>query len=192
MSQFKINSITSKSGDHGPVIGGCALGHAVFMGANKLETVKILVDEGASLDFRTFGGGSVLTSLITREDSDPDILRFVLEKLRLSEDFSSIINYKTSSTTLKWKSIYCLAKIMYRAGLVKTGLMTFLAFESGTTALNLAVMRGDVEIVKILLENSADPHVKNDLGMNAFEMCNKIGPFLSVQRALREHINKEK
>ena len=30
----------------------------------------------------------------------------------------------------------------------------------GQTALNLAVMRGDVEIVKILLENSADPHVK--------------------------------
>ena len=49
------------------MIGGCALGHAVFMGANKLETVKILVDEGASLD-ATFGGGSVLTSLVTSED----------------------------------------------------------------------------------------------------------------------------
>ena len=29
------------------VFGGCALGHAVYMGANKLETVKVLLDAGA-------------------------------------------------------------------------------------------------------------------------------------------------
>ena len=62
---------------------------------------------------------------------------------------------------------------------------------SGTTALNYAVMRGDVEIVKILLENGADPYVKNDLGMNAFDMCDKAGPFPSVQRALQEHVNEK-
>ena len=61
----------------------------------------------------------------------------------------------------------------------------------GTTALNFAVMRGDVEIVKILLENGADPYVENDLGMNAFDICNKAGPFASVNRALQEHVNEE-
>ena len=54
----------------------------------------------------------------------------------------------------------------------------------GTTALNFAVMRGDVEIVKILLENGADPCVENDLGMNAFDMCEKSGPFPSVRKVL--------
>ena len=50
---------------------------------------------------------------------------------------------------------YFVAKALYRTGVSKTGLMEYLAFESGTTALNYAVMRGDVEIVKILLENGA-------------------------------------
>ena len=58
---------------------------------------------------------------------------------------------------------------------------------AGTTAFNFAVIRGDVEIVKILLENGADPYVENDLGMNAFELSEKAGPFPSVQRVLREH-----
>ena len=73
----------------------------------------------------------------------------------------------------------------------KTSLMRFLAFESGTTALNLAVMRGDVEIVKLLLENGADPFIENDMGMNAFDICHEAGPFPSVQRALREHSSKK-
>ena len=58
---------------------------------------------------------------------------------------------------------------------------------SGTTALNFAVMRGDVEIVKILLENDADPYIENDLGMNAFEICENSGPFLSVRKVLWKH-----
>ena len=53
----------------------------------------------------------------------------------------------------------------------------------GTTALNYAVMRGDVEIVKILLENGADPYIENDLGMNAFDICNHAGPFPKIGRA---------
>ncbi len=43
-------------------LGGCALGLAVYMGANKFETVKLLLDAGASLDYRTFAGGNVLTA----------------------------------------------------------------------------------------------------------------------------------
>ena len=58
-------------------------------------------------------------------------------------------------------------------------------------ALNLAVIRGDVEIVKILLENGVDPYIENDLGMNAFDMCKKNGPFPTVKKVLRDHI-KEK
>ena len=101
------------------------------------------------------------------------------------------MNYKRTSTTIKWKGIYFVAKTLRRTGTSKTGLMAYLALESGTTALNLAVMRGDVEIVKILLENGADPYVENDLGMNAFDICNKAGPFPSVNHALLEHVSDE-
>ena len=69
--------------------------------------------------------------------------------------------------------------------------MESLAADSGTAALNYAVMRGDVEIVKVLLENGADPYVENDLGMNAFDIGNNAGPFPSVNRALQEHVNEE-
>ena len=89
---------------------------------------------------------------------------------------------------MKWKGIYFIAKALYRTGISKTGLTEFLALESGTTALNFAVMRGDVEIVKILLENGADPYVENDLGLDAFQICEKFGPFPRVQKLMYRHV----
>jgi len=172
------------------VLGGCALGQAVYMGANKLETVKVLLNASAQLDFRTFGGGTVLTNAVSNEDSDPDVIRLILERLKSSSDsktFISLVNYQKKSTTFKWKSIYFVAKALYRTGVSKSGLMAFLALESGTTPLNLAVVRGDVEIVKLLLEAGADPYVENDLGMNAFEICEKCGPFPTVMKVLQKN-----
>ena len=46
--------------------------------------------------------------------------------------------------------------------------------------------------MKILLENGADPYVENDLGMNAFDICDEAGPFPSVSKVLREHLNELK
>ena len=177
------------------MLGGCALGIAVYMGANKLDTVKVLLDAGASLDYRTFTGTNVLMNAAQNEDSDPDVVRIVLEKFKSScspKVFSSSVNLKRSSTKLKWKGIYCVSKALYRAGVSKTGMIHHLAVESGSPALNYAVVRGDVEIVKILLENGADPHVENDLGMNAFDICNKAGPFPSVTRTLRDYKQQNK
>jgi hypothetical protein len=176
------------------IVGGCALGLGVYMGANKLETVKVLLDAGVSIDFRTFSGGTSLSGAVENEDSDPNVVRLVLEKLKDSysaKELTSIVNYKRTSTTWKWKGIYSVAKVLYRTGASKGGLMKFLAIESGTSALNLAVARGDVEIVKILLKYGADPYVENDLGMNAFEICDMGGPFPSVRNVLEEHSGRE-
>jgi len=169
------------------VLGGCALGHAVYMGANKLETVKVLLNAGARLDFRTFAGGTILTGAVENEDSDPEVVRLILEKLKSSSNsktFTSLVNYQKKSSTLKWKSIYFIAKALYRTGISKTELMISLAISAGSTPLNLAVIRGDVEIVKLLLENGANPYVENDLGMNAFDVCDTVGPFPKVRSAL--------
>ena len=62
--------------------------------------------------------------------------------------------------------------------------MRWLAIESGTTALNKAVYRGDAECVKILMEYGANPYKTNALGMNAFEICDECGPFPKVKDAL--------
>ena len=171
------------------IVGGFALSIAVFMGSNKFETVKTLIDAGARLKFRTFTGGTLLTGTVDNEDSEPHVLRLILEKFKEScnpDEFKSIVNYQRQATTLKWKSIYFVARGLWKTGLAKSGLMVYLARESGTTALNAAVLRGDVEVVKILLEYGADPYVNNDLGMNAFDICEKFGPYPRVRKALMD------
>ena len=170
------------------VFGGCPLGQSVYIGSNKFKTVKVLLNAGARLDFRTFSGGTALTGAVENEDSDPEIVRLLLNQ---SEIVKSQINYQRRPTTLKWKSIYFVAKRLWRMGISKSGLMGSLAIDAGTTPLNLAVVRGDVEIVKMLLEAGADPYVENDLGMNAFEICERCGPFPRVMSVLNGYVRKE-
>ena len=177
--------------------GGTALACAVYMGANKLDTVKALLDAGTDLHYRTHGGGIVLTNAIENEDSDPEVIRLVLKKLKSScngdvAKFHELLNYNLKPTTFKWKCMRFVAKALYRTGLAKSGLLGFLAINSGTTPLNFAVMRGDVEIVKILLENGANPFVKNDLGMNTFKICGRCGPYRNVMEVLLKKKEKEK
>ena len=173
------------------VFGSTALSKAAFVGPNKLKTIQTLLNLGAQLDSRTHSGGTVLTAATDNEDSDPEVVRLILEKFKSScssidTDFTSFLNYQRQPKTLKWKSTYLVAKALYHMGLVNSGLMTWLAIESGTTPLNHAVIRGDVEIVNILLEFGADPYVENDLGMNAFVLCKKFGPFPKVREALKK------
>ena len=159
------------------------------------ETWYALRYAGASLDYRTFSGSNVLINASDNEDSDPEVVRVILEKMKSScsaKEFTSIVNYRLKASTVKWKVLYFVSKNLNRTGLSKSGLMYAMSLWPGTTALNIAAWRGDVEIVKILLENGADPCVENDLGMNALDICEKFGPFPSVKRALLENVNNKK
>jgi hypothetical protein len=92
------------------------------MGTSKLETVKALMNAGARLDYRTFSGGAVLSSERGLRYSDPNVMRLILEKLKSSSDsktFISMGNYQRKSTTLKWKSIYFIAKVLVPYGFIK-------------------------------------------------------------------------
>ena len=43
--------------------------------------------------------------------------------------------------------------------------------DSGATALHYAALRGDMEVVELLIGEGADPRLKNDLGQDAASMC---------------------
>ena len=76
------------------------------------------------------------------------------------------INHRRRARTTKWKAIYGLARGLTRVGLVRSGLFAELASESGSTPLQYAVCRGDLEIVEMLLERGANPSIRNDLGQD--------------------------
>ena len=108
--------------------------------------MKILLTQ-VSFDYRTFSGGNVLINAVDNEDSDPDVVRIVLENEVIIQQKNSL-----SSTTEKAQHSsgkYYILQRINRTGLSKSGLMYAIHFRK--TALNFAVMRGDVEIVKISL-----------------------------------------
>ena len=164
------------------VLGATPLIAATNMGANKIESVKTLCESGARVDALTHTGFSVLLAACANEDSDPMVVKEILSRM----DRSSV-NYRIRSQSIKWKVLRGCAKIAVRCRLVQSVLAQRLAHGPGLTALHYAARRGDVEIVKLLLEAGADPYIENEMGLNSFDISDKFGPFPSVSKALREH-----
>ena len=169
------------------VLGATSIFAAVNMGSNKFDTVSVLLKQGARVDAMTHAGFSVPMAACANEDSDPNVVKEILKLYDDAKDRTFNINYRMRSQTTKWKLLRGTAKLMVRTGLSKSNLMSRLAHGAGMTALHYAARRGDVEIVKLLLEAGADPYVENDLGVNAFEICNKFGPFPTVMKALQKN-----
>jgi ankyrin repeat protein len=167
------------------VLGGVALGCAVFMGPHRLELVKVLLDRGASLNYITDGGSSILIDLCSSEDADPEILQLLLEKIKKMD----VVNIKIHGRTIKRRTIYRLARFLTRHNFTKSGLMTALAQDSGSTALHYAVQRGDVDVVNVLLQHGSDPIIKNDLGKSPVDYCDA---FPEMKGALKRLIHMQK
>ena len=51
-------------------------------------------------------------------------------------------------------------------GFASSGVLHLVSSEAGTTALHLAALRGDIEVVELLLNAGADPSSTNDLGQD--------------------------
>ena len=94
------------------------------------------------------------------------------------------------SRSLKWKLLRGTAKILVHSHVVNSFLASRIAHGAGLTALHYAARRGDVEIVALLLEAGADPYIENEMGVNAFEICENFGPFLSVRKVLWDHVRE--
>ena len=165
------------------VVGGVALGTAVYMGPNRLELVKVLLKHGASTALKNFSGASILTSLCSSEDCDPEIVELVLK----SE--SESVNYRRQGQSLKWRNIYRLARVLVRTKIKKTGVMISLARACGSTALHYAVRRGDVDVVNILLRNGADPEIIDGINKSPVDYCDA---FPELRGALKRVIQQRK
>jgi len=174
----------------GRYTGFSALTAATWVGSHnhtQLDTLRFLIESGADVDFRTVTGGNILTVASELHDLDPKVLRFLLTTLRdLSDEdqfVDLVVNHRKSPSTLLWKTYRVLTKCAYYLG-NRSGIIGLVAMNGGTTSLHQVVMRGDVENAKILLDFGADPYIKNDLGFDSFDLCEKFGPFPRVRDVL--------
>jgi len=158
--------------------GSTALHCAIYFGRNKMKTVQALLENSqASLDVLNHGGASVLCNAVNSVDSNVDVIRYLLSKgLKFG------VNHRRQSQTVKWKAIYGIARGLSRVKIMSSGLLRSLAWESGSTPIHYAVRRGDVEVVELLMEYSADPFIKNDLGRDALSYCEA---FPEIKRAIK-------
>ena len=119
--------------------------------------------------------------------SKSEVLKLALQNLericngKHTLRFRNMLNYQQRPTSSKWKTFACVMKNLSRLGVVPRSSVALW----GSTPLSHAAGRGDVEIVKLLLKYGADPHVKNDIGMDSFEICEMLGPFPRVTDALK-------
>ena len=168
------------------VNGACALSCAAHMGPCRLEIVKLLLAHGASPAYRTTTGSSILNTISGSEDSDPELLCYLLNFQK--KKFDSV-NRQVRGNNLKWRTIRRLACFMTRNKLTNSGLLQHIAHETGATPLYHAVRRGDIDVVNILLQHGADPAIKNDLGKSSIDYCNA---FPELRGALKRVIHRRK
>jgi ankyrin repeat protein len=108
--------------------GATALHTAVYVGRNKLKTVRVLVETGkANLNVLAHTGASILSNALKNVDSNIDVVRYILSKRNLEYG----VNYRRSAKTTRWRFIYGIALQLVRTGLVRSGLFWSLAAESG-------------------------------------------------------------
>ena len=160
------------------VVGGIALGCAVLLGQNRYELTEFLLNRGANM-ILTDSGSSILLSACDSEDADPRVVRLILDRLP-SRD---LINFRRTSRTLKWKIIRTLAKLIVKCQTSPSHFIYDIAQHGGVTAIQTAALRGDMEIVELMLRQGADPNIRNDLGQDAASMCRS---FPELQGLLRK------
>jgi hypothetical protein len=125
---------------------------------------------GANPDIVTYTGSSLLTTICSNEDCNPNVLR----KLFSFPSVALNINRQLSGGSLKWRLIQRSTRFLYVINWSKSKLVENLALDSGATALHYAVRRGDIETVQVLLHNGADPTVSDSLGHRPEYYCSEF------------------
>lgn len=148
-------------------LGNDALGNAVYMGPDRLELVKFLLEKGAAAESVTFNGTSTLMSACATEDSDPEVVRLLLKQ-------KVDVHRQVRPMTMKWRFFYWYAKTMVRTGMNRSSLMQSLAERQGRTALHYAARRGDIDVMKVLMSSGADPNRGDEKGLSAKDLFESL------------------
>ena len=140
---------------------------------------------------------------IPDEDADIEIVKLVIDELKKSKSTLSLhtqscwstapsisqgVNHPLQAHTTKWKLIQKLFLFSYRTRLSRSATISVLSTNQGETPLHKAVQRGDADIVRILIQNGANPHLRTKLGHSAFDYCTMHGPFPEVMKELKSMV----
>ena len=139
--------------------GSTALHFAVYLGPQKFDTVKFLIEKhNADVNISNKSGSSALILACGNEDCDPKVVRYLVEETGVD------VNRQIKSTTTMWKLMRATARFAVNSKMTRSKFLRQVAESSGLTALHYAARRGDMEIVELLLEYGAKSSIKNDLG----------------------------
>ena len=147
---------------------------------------------GADLNVLNYCGASIFENCVSSDDSNVDVLRYLLSKA-----MKYGVNFKRKAQTRKWKLVYGIARGLVRLKMMTSGLAAELASWSGATPLQWAALRGDLEVVELLIDNGAVLSVKNDLGKDILSYCKSFPEIKqAIKRIKREmvrtHQNNDK
>lgn len=136
---------------------------------------------------RNDNGGSLLHDIAHNPISDSSWVELVCSSPRCRND----INYARHSRSTKWKAIGFLARLTYRLGSgfgrlgfsSRSELVIEMAHDNGSTPLSTASQKGNVDLVKWLLQNGAHSsiHLKNELGCLPLDVSREFGPHREVR-----------
>ena len=149
-----------------------ALGFAIMMGPDKLNTVKALVEAGADPTVRTADtGATVLHNLAANPDAGEELARYVLGVKGVRDE---LIDRPMRPRTLKWKFQLLFCGLMAKLGSRKA-VFNALSEWPGQTPVAGATRNGNLAVVEVLVkEGGANTSLRNRRGHNALDQVHVV------------------
>ena len=135
--------------------------------------LEALILAGADIKHRNDNGGTLLADIASNPIADHRWFELVAG-LSSDED----INAVQRPRNLKWKLITAIARTAWRFGYSRSDLVMGMAHHSGATPLSRAAQKGNVRLVRWLLNNGAlkSIHRRSSLGCTPLDASRAFGP----------------
>lgn len=140
---------------------------AHYIEKDNLEICQRFVDAGISINCRTETGTPMLNVAIRSEQGR--IVEWILSQ---NVDIDAVSNDRGYSAVMDavWKNNFDITKILIERG----ANLNFIS-RDGQSVLVLAVGAGKLNICKLLADSGADPDIKDQMGMSAYEYAKLFG-----------------